>query len=97
MRGSADLVGVSWELFDAFGPHDEIAGRVRRYAERVGVSWSSVLYTGEPEAMFSALDMSFERIPQTRVIGPDGAVLHEVHGPMDEAALDKIRSLLGAS
>lgn len=90
----AAVVGVSWDAFQDERPTHELAQHVGRYAEGLGLTWPTWLVTGRPDALFSELELEFQRIPQTRVIGSDGQVLLQVDGPMDAERIAQIDALL---
>ncbi len=94
---AAEVVGLSWELFDSPASPDGALEAVQAYAERAGLSWPTLVFNGQPEALFEALELDYRKIPQTRVIGPDGACLEELHGPLSEADLPRLLALVGAS
>ncbi len=87
--------GVSWELFDAPGPPEAATRRVAGFCAEQGLSWPSTLWTEGPEALFTHQDMRYQKIPQTRVLSSDGEVLHEVRGPLDDAAIEVLAALVG--
>ena len=89
------VYGVSWELFDAPGAVGEVATRVQGFCEAQGLSWPSLVWTEGPDALFDAQDMTYRKIPQSRVVAADGEILHEVHGPLDDGALEVVKALLG--
>ena len=90
----ARVLGVSWELFEGGGDPGAVAERVAAYQESAGLSWPSVLYTDAPESLFDALSLSFERIPQTQVLGADGRVLKRFDGPLTAADVDEVVGLI---
>ena len=96
LSNRADVLGLSWELFDARGGPERAVEAVRARAEALGLSWPTLVFDGEPEALFRALDMDFQQIPQTWVLSADGACLEALYRPLDGADLERIQALLGA-
>jgi len=93
----ADLLGISWDLFEDGGPEDEVAKKVETFAAQLGLSWDNVLVSAPPEQLFEALGLDHQKIPQTVVLGADGQVLHHARGPMDEAQISRVYALLTGS
>lgn len=89
----ADFLGVSWDLFDQPGEPVEVAARVARFADGVGVGYPSVLYTGTPASLFEALALGSEFIPQTLVLAADGRVAWHHRGVIGD---DDVKALLEA-
>jgi thiol-disulfide isomerase/thioredoxin len=84
--GVADIgefLGLSWDLFDHPGDPAVVARKVAGFADSVGVGYGSVLFTGKPDELFSALNLSSQLIPQTHVIAPDGTVVWSKNGVID--------------
>ncbi len=97
LAGQARVLGVSWELFEGGGDPGTVAQRVAAYQQGAGLSWPSLLFTEEPEALFDALSLSFERIPQTQVLGADGRVMKRFDGPISQADVTDLVGLLGGT
>ena len=93
----ADLLGISWDLFEDGGPEEEVAKKVETFAAQLGLSWDNVLVSAPPEQLFEALGLDHQKIPQTVVLGADGQVLHHARGPMDEAQISRVYALLTGS
>ena len=93
----ADLLGISWDLFEDGGPEEEVAKKVETFAAQLGLSWDNVLVSAPPEQLFEALGLDHQKIPQTVVLGADGQVLHHARGPMDEAQISRVYALLMGS
>lgn len=81
---TADLLGVSWDLFDHPGDPRKVAKKVAEFADGMGIGYPSVLFTGAPPELFAACGLDFELIPQTLVIGRDGTVLHHHKGVLTD-------------
>lgn len=78
-----DFLGLSWDLFDHPGNPDEVAARVAAFADSAGVGYASVLFVGEPKALFAELALDNELIPQTVVYAPDGTVAWKKNGVIE--------------
>jgi len=90
----ADVVGVSWELFDSQEPPKQALGTVDAYAEGMGLSWPTLVFKDGPEALFKVLELDFQQIPQTRVLGPDGACLEDLQRPLEAADVTRLSERL---
>ena len=75
LGAEAEFLGVSWDLFDHPAKPATAAKKVAKFADGMGVGYPSVLFTGEPEALFRACGLDHELIPQTLVLAPDGRVV----------------------
>jgi thiol-disulfide isomerase/thioredoxin len=93
----ADLLGISWDLFEDGGDEEEVAKKVEAFAAQLGLSWDSLLVSAPPEQLFEALGLDHQKIPQTVVLGADGQVLYHARGPMDEAQISRVYALLTGS
>jgi thiol-disulfide isomerase/thioredoxin len=97
LEGRVDFLGVSWDLFDPRGDEDDIVEHVARFADGHGVPWGSLLVTATPKAFFQRMGLPSQKVPQTWVIGADGAVLGRFEGALDPARTDELRALLGGA
>lgn len=94
----AELLGVSWDLFDHPGDAKKVAKKVGAFADSVGVGYPSVLYTGQPQELFDACKLDYELIPQTLVIAPDGTVVYHHKGMLtDDDVFPLIRAAKAAA
>lgn len=93
----ADLLGISWDLFEDGDDAEAVAKKVEAFAAQLGLSWDNVLVSAPPEQLFEALGLDHQKIPQTVVLGADGQVLHHARGPMDEAQISRVYALLTGS
>ncbi|MCK6523583.1 TlpA family protein disulfide reductase [Myxococcota bacterium] len=93
----ADLLGISWDLFEDSDDEEAVAKKVEAFAAQLGLSWDNVLVSAPPEQLFEALGLDHQKIPQTVVLGADGQVLHHARGPMDEAQISRVYALLTGS
>jgi thiol-disulfide isomerase/thioredoxin len=91
---SAEFLGVSWDLFGHPGEPGVVAIEVARVADSAGVGFPSVLFTGEPAALFSACGLSEHTVPQTRVLAPGGRVAWAHAGMLDD---DHVPALVAAA
>lgn len=90
--GGVDIVGVAWDEF-APAPLGRIAGMAQRparwaggaqveaWVRQVGIDWPTLVFDGEPEALFEALRLADRWVPQLTLYGADGAVLAHHGGP----------------
>ncbi|MCB9743013.1 MAG: TlpA family protein disulfide reductase [Alphaproteobacteria bacterium] len=88
------LLGVSWDAFEGGDP-EQLAPEVADYAQRLGVSWPSLLVSDAPEDFFEALGLEFQRIPQTWVFDGAGELALRVDGVMEAGHLERARALMG--
>jgi len=93
---TADVVGLSWELFDSPEPPGQALGTVDAYAAGLGLSWPTLVFDGTPESLFSTLELDFQQIPQTRVLAPDGTCLEELQRPLEDADVSQLAARLSA-
>ncbi|MCB9681906.1 MAG: TlpA family protein disulfide reductase [Alphaproteobacteria bacterium] len=97
LDGIADVVGVSWDRFDA--PDDDLDASVARVADTVAAqraSWPTLVLDATPEAAFAALSLPVRTVPQTRVLDADGGVLKVYTGPLRTSDVEAIATLLAA-
>ena len=88
--GQLSVFGVSWDLFDPRGDEDDIVHHVEQFGAGHGLRWpSAVVALGvEPTDFFDALAVTFDKVPQTWLVGGDGAVRWRLEGPLTaEAAI----------
>jgi len=91
----ADFHGISWDLFEGGRPR-AVAEKVAAFAREHGIAYPSLLVDADPGAFFSALELDFQKIPQTWVISAGGDILHRVEGIVDEAAAEEIVRVVSA-
>lgn len=94
LQGHAEVLGLSWDAFEGGGDPQELSVAVGTYAKEHGVDFPSLLLTDPAEKVFKALDLTFQRIPQTRVLGPDGTLLLQHDGPMTQDDIDGLLALV---
>jgi len=82
--GQADLISVSWESFDDDRAAPLLVAHVEGFQRAHALRLRTLVYTGSPEALFSALSLPVHTIPQTRVLDPSGGVLRAFEGPLEE-------------
>lgn len=85
-----EVLGLSWDAFEGGGDPQAMSVTVGRYAKEHGVDFPSLLLTDPPERVFKALELEFQRIPQTRVFGPNGGVLLQHDGPLTQPDIDAL-------
>ncbi len=88
---SADVVTVSWDRFQDDRELQATLDDVARHMQGEP-SVPSLVFTGESDALFAALNLTSHQVPQTRVLDADGGVLRVFHGPLDA---DDVRVLEG--
>ena len=97
LDGRADLLGISWDLFERHGEDPADAAReVAAFAGHSGLPYRSLVFTGEPHELFDGLGLEFQMIPQTFVFDASGDSIRHIAGVIDRATLDEIVSLVGA-
>lgn len=95
VEGRADLIGISWDLFERHGESPEDAAReVAAFAGSSGLAYRSLVFTGSPDELFDGLSLEFRMIPQTFVLDASGETLRHVAGEIDRATLDEIVALV---
>lgn len=94
LGAQADMLGVSWDLFDHPGDPRQVAARVADFAASSGVGFASVLFTGDPAELFAACGLDVELVPQTLVLAPDGKVVWHKKGVITD---DDVFPLIAAA
>lgn len=94
LEGKARVLTVSWDRFDTALPLQGSLDAVRATLMTHGAAVTSLVCTDPPEALFAALRLPIEQIPQTRVRDADGGVLRAWPGPIDAADVEEIVRLL---
>lgn len=92
----AELLGVSWDLFDPRGDEDDIVEHVENFATGHALCWPSLL-VGEAvpsETFFAAFAVDPQTVPQTWVIDPEGNVRQRFVGVLQNDDLERILALL---
>ena len=98
LGGAADMIGVSWDLFDHPGDPRKVATKVAAFASSSGVGFASVLFTGTPQELFEACGLDIELVPQTLVLAPDGRVTWHKKGILtDDDVFPLIAAAKGAA
>lgn len=90
----AEVLGLSWDLFDRSGDPAKVAAEVGAFAESYGVGYGSALFTGSPEELYALCGLDWHFIPQTVVLGPDGAVRWHKKGIIED---DDVFALIRAA
>lgn len=91
---NAELIGVGWELFEDPSSPEAAAAAVSDYAAERALRFKTLLVTEEASAFFERFQLSFHKIPQTRVIGADGSTLLQIDGAMSEADIERVLALI---
>jgi thiol-disulfide isomerase/thioredoxin len=91
---NADVVAVSWDMFQGHESIDDAIAEVEQMASRHGFLVPTLVADVEPETLFSALGLSFHQIPQTRILDADGGVFRVFEGPLSDEDIDTIDSLV---
>lgn len=94
LQDQGEVLGLSWDAFEGGGDPKDMSVAVGRYAREKGVDFPSLLLTDTPEKVFKALNLDFHRIPQTRVLAPDGTVLLQHDGAMTQGDIDGLLALV---
>ena len=95
----AEVIGLSWDRFDRQGASDPAAdaAAVAAFADGYGVGYPSLLFTGAPEELYAICGIDWQYVPQTIVLGPDGAVRWHKKGIIeDDDVFALIRAATGA-
>jgi thiol-disulfide isomerase/thioredoxin len=87
-------LGLSWDLFDPRGDEEDIVVHVENFGAGHSIAWPSGVLGEDvdPEAFFRALDVRFDKVPQTWLVDGDGVVLHREEGALDPAAAERLRA-----
>lgn len=94
LQDHGEVLGLSWDAFEGGGDPQDMSIAVGRYAKEHGVDFPTLLLTDAPEKVFKALSLDFQRIPQTRVLAPDGRVLLQHDGAMTQDDIDGLLALV---
>ncbi|HKB17136.1 MAG TPA: redoxin domain-containing protein [Planctomycetota bacterium] len=96
-EGRVRFLGVSWDRFTDQGPVEETVAKVRATARRGGLPYETLLYTGDPEALWEGLGLSARTIPQTFVFDGEGREIARFEEEVGAKALEgAIRRARGA-
>lgn len=86
VEDKADFLGICWDLFEDDRDPVGVAARVADFASARAVRYPSLLVMATPDAFFKRLGLTWNKIPQTWVVAPDGTIVHRVEGVLDEAS-----------
>lgn len=91
-----EFVGISWDMFDKRGDQEDIVEHIENYADGHEVLWPSLLVDEKvgAEAFFEALEISYDKIPQTWLVAPDGTILHRVDGAIDGPGAEALAAVI---
>ncbi len=84
------VLGVSWDRFEDAASAAAVAQKVAAFSAGQGITYPSILVTDPPERFFAALDVTWERIPQTWLLDRSGAVVHRVEGVLAQETIDDL-------
>lgn len=90
-----EMLGVSWDLFEG-GSERGTVEKIEAFSAEHGLTWGSALVTAAPSAFFDALDIDWQRIPQTWIIAPDGTITRRIEGVIDADAVAVLVNELSA-
>ena len=85
-----EVLGVSWDGFQASVPRSQLVGEVEQCSLEHGLSWGSLVVDTDPETFFERLELSCHTVPQLWVVDGQGKVVHRIDEPLDEAMLTQI-------
>lgn len=88
-RADWPMVGVSWDAFED-GDVVRSLAEVDTYVRAERIDWPQYVVDGHPDDFFNAFDIAEQQIPQTWLVGPDGVILHRLHGIVDEAQIEDL-------
>lgn len=91
-RAGVSVLGISWDRFQDFRGIDQVVASVAEYTQAKGLSWPTLVADAQPEALFEGLGLEFQKVPQSRLLGPEGVLL-QVDGVLGPEQLDAIRRL----
>lgn len=85
-----EILGVSWDGFQAMVPRSQLVEEVEQCSLRHGLNWGSLVVDADPETFFERLDLSSQTVPQVWVVDGQGNVVHRIDEPLDKARVDQI-------
>jgi thiol-disulfide isomerase/thioredoxin len=88
------MIGLSWDLFDPRGDEEDIVVHVENFGAGHALSWPSAVLgeNVDPEAFFRALQVGFDKVPQTWLVDDQGVVLHREEGALNAEAAERLRA-----
>jgi phage shock protein E len=86
-RDQVDFVGLSWDGFQAGLEGPELLEQVRSVSSLHQLDWPSMVVTAQAEALFSALKITVQTVPQIWLISADGEVQHRHEEVLTEEML----------
>jgi thiol-disulfide isomerase/thioredoxin len=72
-EGRVEFIGVSWDRFTEDGPIEEVRAHVDQVRAETKTTYPTVLAPPDAKGVVHVLELEAEFIPQTYVIGADGA------------------------
>jgi thiol-disulfide isomerase/thioredoxin len=85
-----EMIGVSWDGFQAMVPRSQLVDEVEQCALQHGLSWGSLVVDADPETFFERLDLSSHTVPQVWVVDEQGNVVHRIDEPLDKDGVEQI-------
>jgi thiol-disulfide isomerase/thioredoxin len=85
-----EMLGVSWDGFQAMVPRNQLVEEVEQCSLEHGLSWGSLVVDADPDTFFEALDLSCHTVPQVWVVDTHGNVVHRVEGPLDQEMMSQL-------
>ncbi len=93
-----DFIGLSWDAFQGDAAHSNHLNEVNKVNRTHGVIWPSLVITDPPEALFEALSMDVQTVPQIWLLDAQGQPVHKSAEVLDDqgyqALADEIRTML---
>jgi cytochrome c biogenesis protein CcmG, thiol:disulfide interchange protein DsbE len=87
-EGKVRFLGISWDRFTEEGPVEATVSKVRATAAQAGLPYETLLYTGEPQALWDGLGLSARTIPQTFVLDAKGREIARFEEEVDSRGLE---------
>jgi len=88
-RSDWPMVGISWDAFED-GDVVRSLGEVYNFVKTENIDWPQYVVDGHPDDFFNAFEITEQQIPQTWLVGPDGAILHRLHGMVDDGQIENL-------
>jgi len=87
---SVEFIGINWDRFQGTDTGTALIQKVEEVSQEHGLAWRSLIVDAEPEALFQALDMQCQTIPQVWLVDSSGRVVHRVEVVLDKAGLSDL-------
>jgi len=89
LSGQVPVFGIGWDLFEG-GKREDVFNRLKSYVTKQEILFPTAMVNASPEQFFSAIDMPYEKIPQTWLIASNGEVLTRIEGELTEASVAEL-------